>query len=432
VTDSKTIGIGLLGLGGVGSGVARVLTEKGEQLTATAGAKLVLRRVLVRDLTKERDFPLPANLLTTDLDDVLADPSIDILVEVLGGQTPANEYILRAVSAGKHVVTANKDVMARYGPAILEAAAEQGVQVLYEASVGGGTPIIGPLQRDLAANEIIAVNGIVNGTTNYILTRMAHDGVDFAEALKEAQDLGYAEPDPTNDVEGIDAAYKLAVLASLAFQAPIVDTDVYHEGITSLTARDFLYGRELGYTIKLMAMARRDDHGIEARVHPVLIPVDTMIAKVDGVLNAVEVETDLAGKVLFHGQGAGAMPTTSAILADVITITKGQMERPGTTAVAPTTGETSVKPMADVETKYYIRMNIAERPGVLAQITRVFGDLQISIASVIQKEIDFKALRAEIVIVTNRARESSIQNALQDLAALEVVLEIGTMIRVED
>ena len=429
---TRTIGIGLLGVGVVGAGVARTILQKGERLLHASGGCIELRNVLVRDLHKSRGIDLLPDLLTTNPQDVLENPEIDIVVEVLGGPEPAKDYIFQAVANGKHVVTANKDVMAKYGPEILEAANSNGVRVLFEATVAGGTPIIAPLQRDLLANEVIAVNGIINGTTNYILTRMARDGIDFMDALTEAQELGYAEPDPTNDVEGIDAAYKLAILASIAFQTPVFDSDVYREGISKLTSRDFVYASELGYTIKLIGVARRDAEGIQARVHPAFISSDVMIAKVDGVLNAIEIETDLAGRVLFHGQGAGAMPTTSAILADVIDCSRGLLDGKDSPSMIALRRNIQIRSIMDLETKYYIRMNVVERPGVLAEITRVLGDLEISIAAVIQKEVDFTTLQAEIVLITNRAKESSIQQAINELAELEVVAEIGTMVRVED
>ena len=261
---------------------------------------------------------------------------------------------------------------------------------------------------------------------------MAKEGVDFADVLSEAQSLGYAESDPTNDVEGIDASYKLAILATLAFRTKVADTDVYHEGITKLTARDFRYAQELGYAIKLLALGRKENGGVQVRVHPALVPSDSMIAKVDGVLNAVEVDTDLAGRVLFHGRGAGALPTTSAVVSDVLQIAQRIVGGVRPHSADSGGDESIVRPMTDLETRYYLRMTVAERPGVLAQITKVFGDRQISIASIVQKEIDYDDLKAEIVIITNLAREASVQDAISQLEQLEVVIEVGNMIRVED
>ncbi|MEE8146282.1 MAG: homoserine dehydrogenase [Longimicrobiales bacterium] len=428
----SSIGVGLLGLGVVGGGVARVLSEKSRTLQELAGCSISLRRALVRDLAKDRSFELPSRLLTDAVADILDDPEVDIVVEVMGGHDPAFDCILKAVSLGKHVVTANKEVMAQHGPDILTMARKKGVQVLFEASVAGGTPIIAPLLRDLVANEIVGLRAIINGTTNYILTRMAQEGVDFADALAEAQELGYAEADPTNDVEGVDAAYKLAILSTLGFRARVKDTDVFREGITRLTARDFQYARELGYTIKLLAIAEKKGGAVQARVHPALVPSEVMIAKVDGVLNAIEVDTDLAGRVLFHGAGAGQMPTTSAVVADIVDIARnlaGNVVPPSPISLDEAL---AIRPMQELETKYYLRLSVADRPGVFAQIATALGDLSISIASVIQKEADEAAQRAEIVLMTHRAKEAAIQEALRVLDGLDVVSEVGNLVRVEE
>ena len=430
--SKSAVGVGLLGMGVVGGGVADALARKSDQLNRMVGLPVTLRGVLVRELEKPRSADIPSHLLSTDADDILGDPSVDIVVELIGGQHPALDFILKAVSLGKHIVTANKEVMARHGPDILTMARKKGVQVLFEASVAGGTPIISPLLRDLAANEVISIHAIINGTTNYILTRMARQGVDFETALEEAQGLGYAEADPTNDVEGIDAAYKLAVLSTLAFRARVKDTDVHREGITRLTARDFRYAHELGYAIKLLAISSSSDGAVQARVHPAMVPGDSMIGKVDGVLNAVEVETDLAGRVLFHGRGAGSEPTTSAVVADVIDVARniaGNVVPPPPIELAE---GVRVRPIADLETKYYIRLNVADRSGVLAQIATVFGDHNISLASVIQKETDEDAQRAELVLMTHQASEAAVQRALVRLEGLPVVNEIGNMLRVEE
>ena len=282
------------------------------------------------------------------------------------------------------------------------------------------------------ANSVIAIHGIINGTTNYILTKMAYEGVEFDAALKEAQELGYAEPDPANDVEGIDAAYKLAILSSLAFRARVKDTDVHREGITRLRARDFLYASELGYAIKLMAMARRENDGLQVRVHPVFVPANVLIAKVDGVLNAVEIETDLAGRVLFHGRGAGSLPTASALVADIVDISRNVIGNLSPLASLKLDEDVVIRPMAELETKYYLRVSVTDRPGVLAQIAKVLGDLGISIDSVIQKGTDDMAQNAELVMMTHRAKEASMQQALKLMQEIEVVQEIGNMVRVEE
>lgn len=428
----ESVGIGLLGMGVVGGGVARVISQKGHHIQHLVGAPIAVEGILVRDVGRARSFDAPASLFTTNPNDVLQNPKVDIVVELMGGEYPALEYIQKAVSLGKHVVTANKEVMAKHGPDILTQAAKKGVQVLFEASVAGGTPIIAPLLRDLVANDVLTIHGIINGTTNYILTKMAQEGSDFGDVLKEAQELGYAESDPTNDVEGIDAAYKLAILSTLGFRARVSDADVYREGITKLTGQDFQYAKELGYAIKLLAIAAKVDGSIQVRVHPALVPDHVMIAKVDGVMNAVEIQTDLAGRVLFHGPGAGDMPTTSAVVADLVDISRNLVRNVVAAPPLRLSRDIRIRPMSELETKYYMRLNVAERPGVFAQILTVLGRLGISIASAIQKENDEEAQRAEIVLMTHRAKESSVQEALRLISDLDVVNSIGNLIRVEE
>jgi homoserine dehydrogenase len=333
--------------------------------------------------------------------------------------------------AGRRVVTANKEVMAKHGAKLLALAHEHGTDIFYEASVGGGIPIISPLKRDLSANEITSVRAIINGTTNYILTRMSQDGADFTAALLGAQDLGYAETQPANDIEGHDAAYKLAILASLAFHTDLHPYEVYREGITRLTPRDFRYASELGYAIKLLAIARKDSDGLEARVHPVLIPQGELLAKVDGALNAVQVEGDLTGRVLFQGAGAGSLPTTSAIMADVLDAARS-IAQEGRPSRWRYTSDVPVKPMSDLLSRYYIRVEVADRPGVLAGIGGAFGDNGVSIASVIQKETDEEAQTAEIVIMTHVAREAAVLASLRQVEGLDVVRQVGNFLRVED
>ena len=391
-----------------------------------------LRRILVRDPSKPRDLaPAP---LTTDVREILDDPGIDIVVEVMGGEQPAHQYLLQALARGKHVVTANKEVMAKHGPEIVAQAAERGVDVAYEASVGGGIPVIGPFKLDLLANDISRVVAIINGTTNYILTQMASGQQSYEEALAEAQRLGYAEPDPSNDVEGRDAAYKLAILASLAFRAEVRPQDVYCEGITRLAASDFRYARELGYVIKLLAIGKLVDGGIQARVHPALVPESAILASVDGVFNAVQVEGDLVGQVLFYGRGAGAGPTSSAVVADIIDLAQRVANGQRTISVLPYDSGRRVRPIDELETRYYLRLVAVDRPGVMAAITRVLGDLQISLASVVQKEdvvLGDDAKYAEIVLTTHLAREAAVQEAVRRIAELPVVQSIGSLLRVE-
>ncbi len=427
------IGITLLGLGVVGSGVARALLEKAESYSRRVGVPLVIRRALVRDATRDRGLPLDPALITADPEQALA-TDCDIVVEVMGGEHPAREYIETSLKQGRYVVTANKEVMAKYGPELLAMATGAGTDILYEASVGGGIPIISPLKRDLSANQITSLRAIINGTTNYILTRMSRENADFQAALRQAQELGYAEPDPANDIEGHDAAYKLAILASLAFHTYVRPEHVYREGITHLTPRDFRYAAELGYAIKLLAVARQDPpeaDGIQARVHPALLPADELLARVDGVLNAVQVEGDLIGRVLFQGAGAGALPTTSAIMGDVLDAARSivQGSRPSPWRY---TADIAVRPMSDLVSRHYIRVEVSDRPGVLAGIARCFGDNGVSIASVIQKETDEAAQSAEIVIMTHAAREAAVQTGIAQIGELEDIRQVCGVIRVED
>ena len=315
---------------------------------------------------------------------------------------------------------------------LLTLAQQSGVKLCYEASVGGGIPLIAPFQHDLAANNINGIYAIINGTTNYVLSRMAAEGAEFSSALRRAQELGYAEANPVNDVEGIDATYKLAILASLAFHSQVQPNDIYCEGISRLNSRDFKYARELGYAIKLLAIAKQDDKAIEARVHPVFIPEDSLMAKVDGVYNAVQVEGDLAGKVVFFGEGAGAFPTSSAITADIISVARDITLGTGSRAGWEIKSGKMIRPMSEVETRYYIRIGAVDSHGVLAQISKVLGDHMISISSVIQKETDDVAQTAELVIMTDPAHEGGVQQALNELENLAVVREISNFIRVED
>jgi homoserine dehydrogenase len=430
----KSIGIGLLGLGVVAGQVARVLAEKAAELEERVGSPLELLKVKVLpvDLKRPQAKKMPRGILTIDDDEFFHTPGIDIVVEAIGGEHPALEYVTRALAGGKHVVTSNKEVIAKHGVELLALAHENGVGLQYEASVGGGIPLIAPFKHDLVANKINGIFAIINGTTNYILSRMAREGIDFTEALKQAQKLGYAERNPENDIEGYDARYKLAILASLAFRMKVRPEDIYREGISRLTNRDFRYARELGFAIKLLAITKQSDNAVEARVHPVLLPQDSFLAKVDGVYNAIQVEGDLVGKVLFMGEGAGAKPTSSAVIADVVSSARKIVLGVGSISVWKADSGLAIKPMDDIETQYYIRLNAADRPGVLAKIATVFGKNAISIASAIQPESDDKTHTAEIVIMTHPAREGKMQKALRELERLDVVREVANFIRIED
>ncbi len=426
------INVGLMGLGVVGGGVASALLRDPSPVAARVGCPVNLRRTLVRDISRHRDVELPPGILTTNAEDILDDPDIDILVEVMGGSDPATDYFRRAISAGKHVVTANKEVMAKDGAELMSLARANRVSLLFEASVGGGIPIVGCLMNELAANDVYSIRTIINGTTNYILTRMAHQRTAFAEALAEAQGLGYAEADPTNDVEGIDAAYKLTVLATLAYGRRFRPEDVYRQGISALEPQDFRYAREFGYSIKSLAIADLDDGGVQLRVYPALVPEENMLANVNGVYNAAEVDGDLCGRVLFHGMGAGRGPTTSAVLGDLIETAR--MVRDDAVPGGPRelSRGLTVRPIDELHTRYYIRLEVADRAGVLAQIAKALGDCEISIASVLQKDAHAETQSAEIVIMTHPARESSVQQALLEISQLSPVRRVGNMIRIEE
>ncbi len=428
--DRRSIGIGLMGLGVVGSGVAQILHEKADVYARQIGYPLVLKRVLVRDPAKERAFPVDQGLLTTDPGDLLRDPDIELIIEVIVGEEPAYGYLRDALQANKFVVTGNKEVMAKHGAELLNLAREHNVDLLYEASVGGGIPIIAPLKRDLLANDIVGVTAIINGTTNYILTSMSKGGVSFADALAEAQRLGYAEPDPTNDIEAVDAAYKLSILASLAFHMDVHPDRVYREGITNLTARDFAYARELGYAIKLLAIGRKQDDRVQLRVHPALIPQDELLANVDGALNAVQIEGDLMNRVLFQGPGAGSLPTTSAVVADALDAAVSISNRVYWPHSQRREAGLSIMAMDDVRARYYLRAGVADRPGVLAQIAGTLGNAGISIASLIQRAVDGEET-VEIVIMTHEAREADMQAAIAEIGRAGSVKNVAQLLRVQ-
>ena len=428
----KTIGIGLLGLGTVGSRVAQVLTTKADSLAEQAGLGLTLKKVLVRDVKKRRSAKLSPAILTNHPEEVLSHPEVDIVIELIGGEHPATEHIKQALSHGKHIVTANKEVIAKHGHQLLSLASKYDADLRYEASVGSGIPVVSPFRQDLAANRISTLHAILNGTTNYILTQMAQEGLDFAATLKQAQKLGYAEANPANDIEGTDAAYKLVILSNLAFRTKFTPRHVHREGISNIAARDFLYAREFGYVIKLLAIAKRDDDKVEMRVHPVFVPRDSLLAKVDGVYNAVEVETDLAGKLVLYGEGAGALSACSAVMADVLAIAKNISRGVNNVPELRLNERVTVRPMSELKTRYYLRLNAPDRPGVLSQISRVLGNNSISISSVIQKESDLATQTATIVIMTYPAREKGMQKALKQLKQLPEVSEVSNFIRVEE
>jgi len=422
------LGVGLIGAGTVGAEVADRLLTWAPALRRRAGAGLELRRVAVRDVGKTRPR-VPPELLTADPHQVIDDPGIDIVVELAGGEEPARSWLERAIRARKHVVTANKVVMAAHGPELLELAGEMDVDVYFEAAVGGGIPLISTFKVDLAANQLERVTAIINGTTNYMLCRMAADGSTFAQVLADAQREGFAEADPTADVDGHDAAAKLAIMASIAFGARVHPRAVYCEGIRAVQPVDFRYARELGYAIKLMASAERTPRGVEARVHPCMVPLSHPLAVVDGVHNAVFIEGDLVGEVLLQGLGAGARPTTSAVIGDLIDLARS-IQRQVRNRAPFTFDDIAVVPMDEVTTRAYFRCRVADRPGVLAQIFTVFGEEQVSISSAIQKEVFEGEASAEFVVTTHPAPDAALRRTRQRIAALEPVRAVSSFIRV--
>ncbi|MGH8907317.1 MAG: homoserine dehydrogenase [Egibacteraceae bacterium] len=417
--------VGLLGCGTVGSGVVRLLDEHAAQIEARLGARLVLGPVAVRSLTKDRGVRV--GWLTADPHEVTTDPTIDIVVEVMGGIEPARGLIAEALTAGKSVVTANKELMSTLGAELLALARGKGVRLEYEAAVAGGIPIIKPLRESLAGDRVRKILGILNGTTNYMLTRMSEDGVQFGEALAEAQRLGYAERDPSADVEGYDAAAKAAILASIAFDTRVVAGDVYREGITRVSATDIAHAARMGYVIKLLAIAQDYDGEIGVRVHPALLPADHPLSSVRDSFNAVFVEADAVGELMFYGRGAGSLPTASAVLGDLVTVARAMLsgERPMN---GPPASCRPIRGMDEVIVQYYILLDVADEPGVLAEIASEFGVHRVSIKSVWQ---DGAGESAQLLLITHAAKESGVQATLRALRALPVVRRVASVMRVE-
>nr|WP_206673313.1 homoserine dehydrogenase [Tepidiphilus baoligensis] len=430
----KAMQVGLLGIGTVGGGTWRVLQRNAEEITRRAGRPIRITRVADRDVERARALTAGAAEVTDDAFAVVRAPDIDIVVELIGGYTIAKDLVLAAIEAGKHVVTANKALLAVHGNEIFARAQEKGVMVAFEAAVAGGIPIIKALREGLTANRIEWVAGIINGTTNYILTQMRERGVTFAQALTEAQQLGYAEADPTFDVEGIDAAHKVTLMASIAFGVPIQFERAYVEGITRIEPRDVAYAEELGYRLKLLGIAKRRDGGFELRVHPTLVPADHLLANVHGAMNAVLVKGDAVGQTMFYGKGAGAEPTASAVIADLVDVTRLHTVDSGNRvphlAFQPDqVHEVAALPIAECHTSSYLRLEVLDRPGVLAELTHVLAAEEISIAAMIQKAPE--GGRAEIVMTTHRASEAAMNRAIAAIEALEAVQGAVTRLRIE-
>ncbi len=424
----EPVKIGMLGMGTVGSGVASILAEQGGALHEKTQFDLQLQRVLIRDLKKRRGAELPQDVYTTDAEAVLGDPSIGLVVELIGGIEPARSYITAALKNGKYVVTANKDLMATHGAELLELARLCNRNIFYEASVGGGIPLIRPLKQSLVANKISRIVGIINGTTNYILTRMDEENMPLEEALKKAKSLGFAEIDPSSDLEGRDAAYKLAILAGLAFNSRIALADIHVEGIGSVTPQDICYARELGYKIKLLAVGEQLENALALRVHPALVPLEHPLAAVLNEFNAVFVEGDAVGEVMFYGRGAGAMPTAGSVLADVVEAARCLHSQVDNGVPENRFKAANILPINSRTFSFYLRLLVEDRPGVFAALANAFGDEQVSLGLIIQKRSE--GGMAEIVLVTHDVLEERFYRALQRIIKLPAIQKTHSVFRV--
>jgi homoserine dehydrogenase len=433
----KEIKVGLIGFGTVGSGVVGILQKNSRLIEKRMGAKLVLKRIADIDLETDRGVKLKPGVLTRRAEDVIKDPEIDIVVELIGGIEPAKTFILKAIRNKKHVVTANKALLALHGDEIFREAHRFGVDVNFEASVGGGIPLIRSIKEGLVANRIHSIFGILNGTSNYILSKMTDEGRDFKEVLKEAQEKGYAEADPTYDIEGIDAAHKLAILVRLAFGTSLLFHEIFTGGISEITPLDIQFGREFGYRIKLLAIAKMEKGKIEARVHPTMIPEGHLLSTVEGVFNAIYIEGDAVGPALFYGQGAGQMPTGSAVVSDLVELGRNLLVQakgrrvPSLSYQEFAIGKNPLKKIEEVVMPYYMRFSALDRPGVLSKISGILGKNDISIVSVIQKGRRIKG-SVPVVMMTHEAQEKNVRRALKEIDRLGVILGETMVIRVEN
>jgi len=432
------IKVGLIGFGNIGAGVVKLLQSNADLVRNKVGTGIVLKRIADLDITSDRGVTLPSGVLTSNVNEIFDDPEISVVIELIGGYEPAKSFVLKAIEKGKHIVTANKALLALHGEEIYAAAARKGVEVQFEAAVGGGIPVLTAIKGNLAANNFGSVIGIMNGTCNYILTRMTQEGADFSEVLKAAQELGYAEPDPTFDIEGVDTAHKLAILVSLCFGTRIDFNSISTEGISNISGLDVKFAKDFGYRIKLLAIGKLSDGKIEARVHPTMIPLHNPLAEVNGVFNAIRLTGDFVGPVMFYGRGAGQNPTASAIVGDLIGLARtmqvgagrrmaplGFLDREITTI--------PLKPMADIVSKYMLRFSALDKPGVLASIAGALGNHGISIESMVQTtHQDSDATPVPIVIKTHEAREGSVQSALAEIDCLDIICEKTVFIRIED
>ncbi|MFD0617989.1 homoserine dehydrogenase [Paenibacillus sp. GCM10027629] len=426
----KPIRVGLLGLGTVGTGVVRIVEGHQSDLQSQVGSEVIIEKVLVKNVDKSRSISVPHHKMTENAWDIIRDPDIDIIVEVMGGIETTKEYLLEALERGKHVVTANKDLMALHGPEILAKAKEHQCDVFYEASVAGGIPIIRTLSEGFSSDRILKIMGIVNGTTNFILTKMSQEGASYADVLKEAQELGYAEADPTSDVEGLDAARKMAILGTLGFRANVALEDVSVRGISSVSKEDILYAKRLGYELKLLGIAERQDEHISLSVQPTMIRKSHPIASVNGVFNAVYVHGEAVGETMFYGAGAGEMPTATSVVADLVAVIKNlKLGVNGQQAIV-TYKEKKLKTDEQIEYKNFILLHVQDKAGVLARITQVFAEFEVSLASVLQQPNPDNP-EAEIIIITHDASKASMDKVLKHFEKLDVIRKIKSVYRVE-
>ena len=430
----KKVKIALLGLGNVGRGVWMILNSNKEEIMKRSGYEIEVAKVLVRDINKDRGINIPNEVLTTSFQEILADESIKIVVEVMGGIEPAREYMLEAMTRKKHIITANKMLLATGGDELFEKADKEEVMFKYEASVAGGIPIINGINESLTANRVERLYGIVNGTTNYILSKMDYEGLSFKDALKESQEKGYAEADPTSDIEGYDSQYKLAILSSLAFGTKINVDDVYREGITKIEDIDMNYAKEFKKVIKLLAIVKDNEGKLELRVHPTMIPKNHPLANVNDSFNAVLIRGNAVGDLMFYGRGAGDLPTGSAVVSDIVSILRSNIDENNINPVVKNNlWEKEVYNIDDIYSEYYVRLEVEDRPGVLGEITSVFGNIGVSLRSVIQKGIEENKInKVTLVLVTHKTKEEYVRKAIENVCKLKDVYKVNTLIRMED
>lgn len=428
----RKISIGIIGFGNIGCGVVKILQQRRSLLAQKIGVEVVIKKICDKDILTKRDAPVDRSLLTRDANEIINDPQIDIVVELIGGINPAKEFILASLKKGKHVVTANKALLAECGNELFSEAAQRGKNIYFEASVGAGIPIIKSLKEGLVANKFSSIFGIVNGTSNYVLSQMSKEGCSFANAINQAKLKGFAEKDPTLDIEGIDSAHKLVLLTYLAYGRIIKMKDIFIEGISRISASDIAYAKELGYEIKLLAIAKKEVDELEVRVHPTFLPVNHLLSSVDGVFNAIYVASDLAGELMFYGPGAGQLPAASAVVSDIVDLTqdiKAGLFKPTLNSIQDSSIK-SLRQIDEFENKYYIRISVVDKPGVLAKISGILAKFGISIASVTQKE-KLKAQIVPVVMVTHEVKEKNLRSALKMIDRLGEIKEKSVAIRIE-